>query len=436
MSGLLIAAPASGAGKTTVTLGLARALSDAGVPLSSGKAGPDYIDPAFHAAASRSVCLNYDPWAMRPEHLRANAAMQAGGGRLLLIEAMMGLFDGAADGSGSPADLAVILGLPVVLVVDCSRLSQSVAAMVKGYAEFRSDVRVAGVILNKVGSARHEAMLLDALKGAGLRVFGVLRQDPALVLPERHLGLVQAGEHEALDGFIAGAAAAVARACDLDALAALAATQAFRPPAAGTGARIAPAGQRIAIARDRAFAFLYDHLLYGWRAAGAEISFFSPLADEGPDPAADAVYLPGGYPELHGGTLSGAGNFRRGMTGAVERGARIYGECGGYMTLGEGLVAADGTRHAMLGLLPLVTSFAERRRHLGYRRVTPLAGAGFDRPMSAHEFHYSTVIEEGPADRLFSASDATGAPLGPVGLRRGAVSGSYLHLIDLLPEAA
>lgn len=435
MSGLLIAAPASGSGKTTVTLGLARAFADAGIRLVSGKAGPDYIDPAFHAAASGKPCLNYDPWAMRPELIRANAAMQAGAGEFLLIEAMMGLFDGAADGAGAPADLAATLGLPVVLVVDCSRLSHSVAAMVKGYREFRGDIHVAGVILNKVGSDRHEAMLRGALAAGGTEIFGVLRGDPALGLPERHLGLVQAGEHSGLCAFIAHAAEVVRRSCALERLAAVAATRApqpFAPPAAC----VPPLGQRIAVARDRAFAFSYEHLLSGWRAQGASLSFFSPLADEAPAADADAIYLPGGYPELHAPTLADAGRFREGMREAARRGVRIYGECGGYMVLGEALIAADGVRHGMLGLLPLVTSFAARRRHLGYRRVTPLAGSGFTAPMTAHEFHYSTVIQEGEAERLFTVTDATGEDLGHAGLRRGGVSGSYMHLIDLAPGAA
>lgn len=434
MSGLLIAAPASGSGKTTVTLGLARALADAGVRLVSGKAGPDYIDPAFHAAASRKPCLNYDPWAMRPDLIRANAAAQAGEGDFLLVEAMMGLFDGAADGTGAPADLAATLDLPVVLVVDCSRLSQSVAAMVKGYQDFRCDIRVAGVILNKVGSARHEAMLRGALEASGVDIFGVLERDSALALPERHLGLVQAGEHGTLETFIAHAAEVVSRCCDLDRLVALAATRAARPSALSVS-HLPPFGQRIAIARDTAFAFTYEHLMLGWRRAGASLSFFSPLADEAPPADVDAVYLPGGYPELHAATLANADHFRLGMQDAARRGARIYGECGGYMTLGEALVAADGSRHGMLGLLPLVTSFAERRRHLGYRRVTPLAGSGFDAPMTAHEFHYSTVQQEGEADRLFAVTDAMGDDLGQAGLRRGNVSGSYMHLVDLAPEA-
>ncbi|MEI3851988.1 MULTISPECIES: cobyrinate a,c-diamide synthase [Ensifer] len=429
MSGLLIAAPSSGSGKTTVTLGLMRALKRRGVAIAPGKAGPDYIDPAFHAAATGEPCFNFDPWAMRPELLLANASHATTGGRTLIVEAMMGLHDGAADGSGSPADLAATLDLAVILVVDCARLSHSVAALVRGYADHRDDIRVVGVILNKVGSDRHEMMLRDALERVRMPVFGVLRQDSALQLPERHLGLVQAGEHGALEGFIGAAAARVEAACDLDAIGRAATI--FPRGSVTKIERFRPLGQRIAVARDIAFAFSYEHLLFDWRRGGAEISFFSPLADEAPDPAADAVYLPGGYPELHAGHLSAASTFRSGMHSAAERGARIFGECGGYMVLGEGLVAADGARYDMLGLLPLVTSFAERRRHLGYRRVVPVDNAFFDGPMTAHEFHYATIVAEGAAERLFSVSDAAGEDLGHAGLRSGNVAGSFMHLIDI-----
>jgi cobyrinic acid a,c-diamide synthase len=434
MSGILIAAPSSGSGKTTFTLGLLRALRNAGVSIAPGKAGPDYIDPAFHAAASGETCLNFDPWAMRPEFLLSQAQSH-GAGRHLVVEAMMGLYDGAADGSGSPADLAALLGLSVVLVVDCARMSQSVAALVSGYRDFRSDVHVAGVILNRVGSARHELMLKAALSKAGIPVFGSLPNDSTLGLPERHLGLVQAGEHQGLDAFAERAALMVETHCDLAALIAL-----CKPDGLATAQNspklIPPLGQHIAVARDEAFAFSYPHLMSGWRGQGAEISFFSPLANEAPDIGADAIFLPGGYPELHAGRIASNGAFGGGMQQAARRGAKIYGECGGYMVLGEGLIDADGNPHAMLGLLPLETSFATRKRHLGYRKVWPLDGSFFSAPMTAHEFHYSTAVREGEADRLFSATDALGEDLGHFGLRRGNVAGSYLHLIDLSGEAS
>jgi len=435
MSGLLIAAPSSGSGKTTFTLGLLRALRNRNVAVASGKAGPDYIDPAFHAAAVGSPCLNFDPWAMRAELISANAALHRAGGRMLVIEGMMGLFDGAVDGTGTPADLAALLGLSVVLVVDCSRMSQSVAAVVSGFANFRADIRIAGVVLNRVASDRHERMLRQALDAVRMPVVAVIRSDASLALPERHLGLVQAGEHGALEQFIEAAAEVVSKACDFDLLLRAAHQHLVRTSAANI-ARLMPFGQRIAVARDVAFAFCYEHMLLGWKRRGAEISFFSPLADEAPSADADAVYLPGGYPELHAHKLAAASQFRAAAKAAAARGVRIYGECGGYMVLGEGLVDAAGARHEMLGLLPVVTSYEKRQRHLGYRRVVPLAGSFFDKPMTAHEFHYSTIVSEGEADRLFAVKDALNNDLGAAGLQRGNVAGSYMHLIDLAGDAA
>ncbi|OLP61493.1 cobyrinic acid a,c-diamide synthase [Xaviernesmea oryzae] len=432
MSGVLIAAPSSGSGKTTITLGLLRALRERGLPLAPGKAGPDYIDPAFHTAASGALCLNFDPWAMRPGLLQANAARHAEGGKLLIVEAMMGLHDAAMDGRGSPADLATLLGLTVVFVVDCARMAQSVAALVAGYRGFRQDIRFGGVILNRVGSDKHAAMLTGALDAIGMPVLGIIRADPALRLPERHLGLVQAGEQADLDRFIDHAALRIAEGCDLDALTGLAAGV---PPSAAAVRGLPPLGQHVAVARDIAFAFSYPHLLEDWRRQGAEISFFSPLAGEGPHQDADAIYLPGGYPELHGPALAAASGFHAGMRAARDRGARIFGECGGYMALGEAIIDAAGQTHAMLGLLPVVTSFAHRRRHLGYRRLSPVDRSFFAGALAAHEFHYAQIVSEGDADRLFLAQDASGADLGPVGLRRERVAGSFMHLIDLAEAA-
>lgn len=424
MSGLLIAAPSSGSGKTTITFGLLRALKRRGVTVNAGKAGPDYIDPAFHAIASGGPCVNFDPWAMRPELLHRQASSGP-----LIIEAMMGLFDSAADGVGSPAHLAKLLGLNVVCVVDCGRMSQSVGALVRGYATHDPEVRISGLILNRVGSPRHERLLRSGLEGLGIPILGVMPSDKQLSLPERHLGLVQAGEIGAIDAFMDYAAERVAERVDLDALLGLA----QRPTAEAEAVvcRIPPLGQRIAVARDEAFAFSYPHLLDGWRAEGAEMRFFSPLADEAPDEDADAVYLPGGYPELHAGRLAAAARFKAGMAARAAAGAVIYGECGGYMALGEGLIDAGGQQHHMLGLLPLVTTFAERKRHLGYRRARALSGPYAGVRFNAHEFHYSKAAHEGEADRLFAVSDAEGTDLGAVGLTRGNVSGSYMHLIDL-----
>ncbi|MCL5775616.1 cobyrinate a,c-diamide synthase [Limibaculum sp. FT325] len=432
--GLVVAAPASGAGKTTVTLGLIAALRARGVAVQAAKSGPDYIDPAFLAAASGRPCATLDAFAADAAQLGARAAEALAGGlggdapaRLLVIEGAMGLFDGADDGSamgrGSTADVAAALGLPVLLVMDAARMGQGAAAIVAGLARFRADVRVAGVILNRVGSARHAAMLRRAV-GAVAPMLGTLTRCDDLSLPSRHLGLVQAGERADLADFIARAAEWVAGGVDLAAVEALASPiGAAAPPR-----RLPPPGQRVAVARDFAFAFAYPHMLADWRAAGAEIVPFSPLADQAPDPAADAVFLPGGYPELHAGLLAAAGRFRAGMEAAQRRGAAIHGECGGYMVLGEGLVDAGGARHAMLGFLRLETSFAERRLHLGYRRLSPRGGS-WSGPLVAHEFHYATTLRAEGAP-LYDATDAAGADLGPMGLVSGRVSGSFAHVIE------
>lgn len=431
----VIAAPASGSGKTVITLGLLRAFAASGTAVASAKVGPDYIDPKFHEAASGRPCLNLDPWAMRKGTRSAVAAQAGAGASLLVVEGVMGLFDGAADGSATTADLAAEQGWPVILVVPAKGQAGSIAATVHGFRSFRPDVRIAGVIVNSVGGPGHEKMISDAMAKAhpDLPVLGMIPRSEALEFGERHLGLVQAMEHADLDVRLDRVAGVMAERVDLARLKALAA------PGGGAVDAISPPlrlpGRRIAVASDLAFAFVYPATLDGWRGDGAEVSFFSPLADEAPDLQCDAVYLPGGYPELHAGRLAASANFLGGLRRAAALGVPIFGECGGYMVLGESLVDADGTAHGMAGLLPLVTSFAERRLHLGYRRGTTIADTPFARKGEAlrgHEFHYASIVREGGsgAEPLFELSDATGADRGKAGLRLGSVAGSFLHLID------
>jgi cobyrinic acid a,c-diamide synthase len=434
--GLILAAPASGSGKTVVTLALSRALTRRGLAVAGVKAGPDYIDPAFHEAACGRPCVNIDTWAMGPALTAGLAARQARGMDLVLAEGVMGLFDGALGvddplADGSAASLAARTGWPVVLVVDCRGMGASVAAVVSGFARHRADCPVAGVILNRVGSDRHLDALALAISEAEptIRVLGGLPHRADLVVPERHLGLVQAREHPALDRFLDAAADLVAAHLDLEALVTLA-----RPGPVADGAvwPLPPPGQRIAVARDDAFAFAYHALLAGWRDRGAEILPFSPLADEGPDRAADAVYLPGGYPELHAGRLAGSRVFLGGLRAAAVRGATVFGECGGYMALGRSLTDAQGRVHAMAGLLPVDTSFAERKRHLGYRAVRMVAEGWWGpagQPLSGHEFHYASIVSESKEDRLYALSDAQGRDLGAAGHRVGSVAGGFVHLI-------
>ncbi len=269
------------------------------------KSGPDYIDPRFHEAACGAPCLNLDAWAMTPARIRSLAA----GEGLLLIEGAMGLFDGAPpDGKGATADLARILGLPVVLVVDAARMSHSIAPLVQGFASHDPDVRVAGVILNRVGSDRHRRMLRSRpAPRLACRYLGAIPRDEALALPSRHLGLVQAEEHDDLDTFLDRAAEVVRRTVDLEALQRLASPfEAASLFTARPRARCRP--KRVAVARDAAFAFTYPHQIALWQHAGAMITYFSPLNDD-PVPEADLICLPGGYPELHAERLAGCKTF-------------------------------------------------------------------------------------------------------------------------------
>jgi len=430
--GLILAAPHSGSGKTIVTLGLLRALKRRGLGVAAAKAGPDYIDAAFLAAAAGSPCRTLDVWAMRRASLAAGA--NAAGAEIVLCEGTMGLFDGiGAAGQGSTAELARITRWPVVLVVDAAGMGASVAALVAGFARHRWELALAGLIFNRIGSAGHRDLLAAAVMAElpALKILGALPRDPGLALPSRHLGLIQAEEHASLEDILDRAAALIERHLDVAAVLALAQPTILAPAPATP--LLAPLGQRIAVARDPAFAFAYESVLAGWRAAGAELCLFSPLGDEAPASDADAVYLPGGYPELHAQRLAANARFLGGVRAAAARGAVIYGECGGYMVLGQGLVDASGARHRMAALLPLEASFAERRLHLGYRAARlvasgplGLAGQGF----RGHEFHYATITQEGAGEALFTASDGAGAPLGSAGRIAGKVMGSFLHLID------
>lgn len=427
--GVLISAPASGTGKTTVMLGLLRALADEGLTVQPYKSGPDYIDPAFHRAAAGRASFNIDTWAMDGD-LIAAVSGQSAGADIIVAEGSMGLYDGVAtrgqSGFGSSAETARTMGWPVVLVIDVGGQAQSAAATALGFKTYSPDLPFAGVILNRVASPRHERLARLGMEQAGINVLGVLPRRGDLALPERHLGLIQAVEHPDLNAAIAGYADFLREHVDLAAI--RAAASAGAPPAPASLPK--PPAQRIALAQDAAFSFTYPHLLQGWRDGGAEILPFSPLADEAPDQDADLVWLPGGYPELHAGTLASAATFRAGLQKHAET-RPVHGECGGYMALGEALIDKDGTRHQMAGLLGLVTSYEKRKFHLGYRRAvlqSPLPGFETGAALRGHEFHYSTILEQ-PDAPLAAVFDADGNPVPETGSRRGHVSGTFFHLI-------
>ena len=427
--GIVIAAPSSGSGKTTITLGLLAALRDRGLRVAAAKVGPDYIDPRFLEAASGGSCVNLDPWAMPPERLKARLASHAAGHDVVIIEGVMGLFDGAEGRGGATADLASMLDLPILLVVDASRQAQSIAALVHGFATFRADINVVATIATRVGSDRHADMVANALEPLATIHLGSVKSNSELSVRSRHLGLVQACEQEELAKLLTAASRCLGQQVDLDELIQL--TQPV-PPLERLAA-LPPLGQRISIARDAAFGFIYPHILSDWHRHGSELHFFSPLANGAPASNCDAVYLPGGYPELSAGAISAAENFKAGVQTAVANGAAIYGECGGYMVLGKALIDEHGAGHPMLGLLSHVTSFKERRRQLGYRKLRRIADAPLPLNLRGHEFHYSTIDSAGQDAPLFEVTDSKGRNLGAVGGARERVFGSYMHMIDVSP---
>jgi cobyrinic acid a,c-diamide synthase len=430
--GLIVSAPRSGAGKTTVTLALLAALRRRGIAVQAAKAGPDYIDPAFHGAATGRDSVNLDSWAMPPSLLDGLMGDAVSRAEMLVVEGVMGLFDGieAPRGrSGATAELASRFGLPVLLVIDVSGQSQSAAALVRGFAMHDPEVRIGGVVLNKIGSERHRNLVADAVSALGIPIFGSIGRDASLALPERHLGLVQASEHGDLDTRLGRLADLAERHLDLDGIIRLAATPRIAPSQGA--AAIRPPGMRIALAQDDAFTFVYPHLIAGWRREGAEIVPFSPLADEAPPDTCDVCWLPGGYPELHAGRLAAANRFRDGLARfAATR--KVHGECGGYMVLGESLEDASGVSHAMTGLLGHATSFAERKLHLGYREARLLTDGPLGPEGSlvrGHEFHYASLTATGNDAPFAEIADGKGEGLGMTGGRRGNVTGTFFHAI-------
>lgn len=425
-TGFMIAAPSSGAGKTTLTLAILRALARKS-PVRGAKCGPDYIDPQFHSAATGRTCLNLDGWAMTDTCLMARAQSDPAP---LIIEGAMGLFDGELPyAKGSAARVAKTLGLPVVLIVDAAKTAQSVAAVVRGMMFHDPDVQIAAVILNRVGSDKHRRMIESAWADLP-PIIGAVPRSGQLSHPSRHLGLVQADERADLIEWLDALADTAEAHIELSALPFVRLGES--PQAAAK--TIWPPAQRIAIAQDEAFRFVYPHMLQEWHAAGAQITPFSPLRND-PVPEVDFVFLPGGYPELYAGRIAANSTFINSLKNTSQK-TDIYGECGGYMLLGAGLIDADGTRHQMAGLLDLETSFKHRKLHLGYRSLTPLApqttglfANNNATAVPAHEFHYASTLRANGTP-LFAAKDSEGASLSHMGLIEGRVRGSFAHIIE------
>ncbi|MFF7212257.1 cobyrinate a,c-diamide synthase [Streptomyces sp. NPDC008238] len=425
---LVVAAPASGSGKTTVATGLMAAFAEAGLAVSPHKVGPDYIDPGYHALATGRPGRNLDAYMCGPERIAPLFLHGARGADLAVVEGVMGLFDGAS-GMGelaSTAHVAKLLRAPVVLVVDASSQSRSVAALVHGFASWDPEVRVAGVILNKVGSDRHEELLRDALDGAGVPVLGALRRDTAVGTPSRHLGLVPVAERraDAVDA-VRALAARVRAGCDLDALLALArsapplADEPWDPRAAAGPAEPGAARPRVAVAGGAAFTFSYAEHVELLTAAGAEVVTFDPLRDERlPDGAAGLV-IGGGFPEMYAHELSANEPLR---TAVAAFSGPVTAECAGLLYLGREL---DG--RPMCGVLDTTARMSDRLT-LGYREAVAIADnalAAAGTRVRGHEFH-RTVVE--PAAGATPAWGLVRPERRAEGFVRGGVHASYLHV--------
>ncbi len=444
---LIIAAPMSGSGKTTITAGLIAAFAARGLHVAPFKCGPDYIDPSYHALAAGRPCANLDAWMLPPDAMPGVLARRAHGADLALIEGVMGLFDGYAgdDDAGSTAHVARLTDTPVLLVLDVRAMARTAAALVAGLRDFDRRVRVGGVILNQVGSPRHAAIVKQAIEDAtGLPVLGSLLRDQAITLPERHLGLIPTAEPGRWQVWLVDVAEHIAATVDLDRVLALARSASPLPNATTLpGLTLAALGPSpvIAVAADEAFSFRYEENLDLLRAAGATIARFSPLCDATLPRGTQAVYLCGGFPELYAERLSANQSMLATLRAAAAAGLPIYAECGGLMYLTEAVVDAAGTAFPMVGALP-GRSVMTPRLTLGYRTVQALDESWLWRAgemVRGHEFHYSTcagIPETMP--RLYAIQPDTLCSEPRVeGVHAGNVLASYVHLHFLaMPELA
>lgn len=453
MNGFLIAAPQSGSGKTTVSLAIMAGLARRGLAVAPFKCGPDFIDPGYHRLVTGRPSINLDSWMCGDEFVRQTFLEHLTGPdkRIAVIEGVMGLFDGigASSREGSSAQIAAITGAPVVLVVNARGMAASAAPLVKGFAGFDPQVRLAGVIFNNVGSEHHAALLKEALVThcPEILCFGCIPRDESLVIPSRHLGLVTADDNPLTGDFIGGLADMAERCLDLERLSQLSfdspllrSAQAAQPtedatrlvnPKYGPESGVEPP-VRIAVARDPAFCFMYEDNLRLLRDAGAELVFFSPLSDTALPDGVRGIYLPGGYPELYGAQLAQNCGMKTSIRDAVAADMPVYAECGGFVYLTEGMEASENQESAdFAGVFPVRCRMLPRRKALGYRSVeltenvvTGTAGT----TVRGHEFHYSEISKmPEEVERCYRMS-RQGVILAAEGFRIRNCLASYIHL--------
>jgi cobyrinic acid a,c-diamide synthase len=436
---LVIAGTHSGVGKTSIVLGILGALRNRGVHVQGFKVGPDFIDPMYHREVTGAPSYNLDAWLMGQDCVRRAFTRVAPADGVAIIEGVMGMFDGRATGpDGSTAEVAAIVCSPVLLVLDVGGMSRSAAALVQGYARFDPDVRVAGVVLNRVGGPRHYQLVKTAIEEqAGVVVWGYLPWTDTLVLPERHLGLVPVGEDAAFQRVCAELGAAAERTIDVEAILAAA----HSAPPLDVAAVAAPAASairaRIGVARDAAFNFYYDTNLHWLRQWGAEVVEFSPLEDREFPTDVDGLYLGGGYPEVFAKGLSENVALMASLRQAHQAGMPIYAECGGLMYLVEAIQDTAGARYAMVGLLPGICRLTDRLQNFGYKEVVSLrdsilGGAGMR--TRGHEFHYS-IWEGRPADSSLYQTRSSRGDESAEGYSVENLTASYVHLhFDACPH--
>jgi cobyrinic acid a,c-diamide synthase len=434
---LVVAAPQSGAGKTSVSLGLVASLASRGLRVQTFKVGPDFLDPTYLALASGRPCYNLDGWMSGHDYVRERFALATADADIAIIEGVMGMFDGAnaTRSEGSTAEIARWLDAPVLLVIDAHGLARTVAPLVKGLQDFDPEVRLGGVIANQVGSSRHTHLLAEALRSAGgPPLLGGIPQGGLPALPSRHLGLHTADSKVLPAQSIAALAEATRTNVELEPLLQMAGT-ASPLTACRSLPEPRPVVARLGVARDEAFHFYYPDNLEALQAAGCELVEFSPLHDRSPPAGLDGVYLGGGYPEEHAVRLAENRSMLEALRQFAATGGAIYAECGGLVYLCSGLETLDGERHDLLGLLPATAFMHGRHRRLGYVEVETCAPTPWGPPgtrLRGHEFHYTELgvdpLKDGPWHAAYRISNRRDRSPRHEGYQRGRVLTSYVHL--------
>lgn len=435
----LIAGTGSGSGKTTVTLGIIAALKSKGFSVSPFKCGPDYIDTGFHSMAAGTPAHNLDRWMMGESGLKDSFSRWAKGNDISVVEGVMGLYDGMSieDDFGSSADIAAVLNLPVILVINARGMARSVAAMVKGYCIFSDKINIVGVIANNVGSKHHADMLRDVLEKEDLpTLIGWVKRDEKLSLPERHLGLVPAVEQKENKFVIENCSKSINETVDLELLLKKTKSENINYQSdsnndfSGTNENFT-----VAVAKDEAFNFYYDDNLFLLRKAGATVVYFSPLHDANIPKKSNLIYIGGGFPEVFVNKLSQNTSMKESLTLFANNGGAIYAECGGMMYLGDTIETKEGVSSKMCGILPIKSKMSEKLKRLGYREVSLLEDCFLGDKGTVyrgHEFHYSETEELKPIDNIFDANHPIKGKVDTKGYKVKNVLASYCHIHFLL----